>query len=130
MKRTSEYTSLKEISTGTTVSTQIEVSTGNIVDLKYCQVDGSISDGFLAWIADDGDEGWGALTGMGYSASVVGTWLNLQIQVNEHNVVITDIDDPTKKVISRNRTGIINKLKFYTSNTVTEIRFRNLIIYL
>ena len=126
MTRTSNYTSLKEVTTGTDVITYISnLGTSFAVDFEYCQVDGSASTGTINVYDSSTYKEYFSLSMI---SAIIETWYNLRLTVSEGQATLTNLDDPSK-TITKTFTGTANRIRFSTGGTCTELRFKNIRCY-
>ena len=127
LTRTSEYTRLKEVTSGTDVRTEIaSLPSEFTMDFDFYQVDGSNGNGIMNLYDSNGN--YLNYFALSLISEPTATWLRLRLTVTENSATLTNLDN-TSHTVTQTFTGTVSKLRLVTGSSMTEIRWKNVKIY-
>ena len=127
--RTNDYGALTERTSGTDGQMYVQnLPSSCIIDFEYLFVDGSVGGTGINLFSSDSYLTYVSLGNMGYTDSAVNTWFKLRATIGNGSVTLTDLDNPTK-TYTKTYSSTFNQLGFNTSNTITEVRLKNIKVY-
>ena len=126
LTRTTEYTSLKEVTTGTDAVAFIsDLPFECTIDFEVCQVDGETGNGIISVYKDNSYLHYFSISHIGGS---VGNWLKLRLTVTDGSATLTDLDNPSRTK-TQTFTGTANRIRFSTGSSISEIRWKDIKAY-
>lgn len=129
LTRYGEYSSITEKVSGTDARLYCKnLPTSAIVEIELCQVDGGANHGGLNFYDGTSYRSYFSLSDLGYSSSIIGQWVKLQITYGNGSFTVVSLDDPTKTV-TKSYNNNITAISPSTNSSITEHRFRNLRVY-
>lgn len=128
--RYDEYSSLTEVTSGTTAYLNLSnLPNSCTIDFELCQVDGSITSGGLNFYDGNSYKNFISLNNLGYTTSSLGEWIKLRLVYSGGSVTMESLDD-SSKTSTKTYTGVINRIRLSTNDTITEQRIRNVHVLL
>lgn len=126
LTRTTEYTSLKEVTTGTNVLAYISnLPSAFVMDFELYQVDGPTGTGIINIYSDSTYKSYFSLS---YISETVGKWLNLRLYVSEGTAILLNKDN-LKYTRTNTFTGTANRVAFVTGGDTSELRWKNVQVH-
>lgn len=129
LTRYDEYSSITEKVSGTDARLYCKnLPTSAVVEIELCQLDGDIAQGGLNFYDETSYRQYFVLRELGYSSSIIGQWVKLQVTYGNGSLTVVSLDDPTKTV-TKTYNNNITSISPSTNGGITEHRFRNLRVY-
>ena len=124
LTRTSEYSKLTEQNTNDALL-RLNLTAPITVEFDYKRVDGLATDSLINLYDSNSYKTFFSLEGIRGS---VGQWYNLRLTIEENTATLTNLEDATKTK-TNTYSGTPNNVRWYTSNTCSEIQIRNVKVY-
>ena len=129
MTRYDEYSSITEKVSGTDARLYCKnLPTSAIVEIELCQIDGTLGEGGLNFYDGTSYIQYFTLANLGYTSSIIGQWVKLQVTYGNGSLTVVSLDDPTK-TLTKTYNNNITSISPSTNASITEHRFRNLRVY-
>lgn len=126
LTRTTEYTSLKEVTTGTDATAFIsDLPSDYTIDFEFYQDDGESGNGTISVYKDNSYVNYFSISHIGGS---IGNWLKLRLTVTEGSATLTDLDNPSRTK-TQTFTGTANRIRLSTGSNISEIRWKDIKAY-
>ena len=126
LTRTTEYTSLKEVTTGTDVVAYISsLPSAFVMDFELYQVDGATGGGIISIHSDTTYKNYFSLS---HISETVGKWLNLRLYVSEGTAILLNKDN-LKYTRTQTFTGTANRVRLSTGSDNSELRWKNVQVH-
>ena len=129
LTRTSEYSKLTEVTTGTNALLWISsLPSECTVDFEFMQVDGLHSSHLIRVHNNNSYKASFSLSSLGYYSLIVGQWIKLRLTITDGSATLTSLDD-TSKTKTNTFSGTGNRWSIITTDGNTEIHIRNVEVY-
>lgn len=126
--RTDEYTEFREAVSGYNIANTAQGLTGScIVEFDFYQVDGENNNSFIQLVNSNAEQSYTGGINISHFGGSVRNWYHIKLKIQ--NGVLTATNTTNGTSFTRNLINTPYALNFWTSVTITTIRFKNFIIY-
>lgn len=126
--RTDEYTEFREAVSGYNIANTAQGLTGScIVEFDFYQVDGENNNSFIQLVNSNAGQSYTGGINISHFGGSVRNWYHIKLKIQ--NGVLTATNTTNGTSFTRNLISTPYAFNFWTSGTITTIRFKNFIIY-